>query len=569
MRYIFAIEFAVFMLAIFALAAAFVARIRWCWLRVTISMLIALICAFLVTLAADYESRRDWLNAMYPTLMTAAWTCGAAACLGAAILPIAVLWPRGPERAPLARSWRRVRIIQLVAILLALIVMTIAGRDWYVRRWIARIRTKNAAFIASVSPRPVAPPDDAGPAYRELYAKILRIEAAQGREIDGDTMLDGDSDMPEWLKNVYEPTFDVNEPEVLAFCARQRRNVVAAIAASRRRGATLSLPGSTSLDDSALDGMDELRALHALTALEARRQARQGNALDCWECLSCMARLQQHASLQGHVTWAQVEKSLEYGRLTVVEAILFEPALDAGRFPFPLVDDRFSHLPASADAECLNTVQTLDILCASDLGELDNDPRWFSAEQQRLLNGAWPMLMVYRAYRRVFVLADGLATMPSNLKTYRQIARKLPSDQSDKESAWIHDFDDPSTSELASWAWCAPTTLYTTAIRSDANRRLTAVGIAAAGFLARKGRYPSSVSELVPDFLAEIPIDPWDGQPIRIRHLDDGLVIYSIGWNGIDDGGVDYADEPFWSPDQVFCLGSAYRQRRLESAEAP
>ena len=121
---------------------------------------------------------------------------------------------------------------------------------------------------------------------------------------------------------------------------------------------------------------------------------------------------------------------------------------------------------------------------------------------------------------------------------------------------------------MASRAWHAPIAIYTTAVRADADRQLAAIGIAAAGFLARNGRYPTSVTELVPDFLAKIPRDPWDGESIRMRGLDDGLVVYSVGQNKVDEGGVNDPEQPTWSPDQAFCLGSAYRQRRLEPAEA-
>jgi hypothetical protein len=34
-----------------------------------------------------------------------------------------------------------------------------------------------------------------------------------------------------------------------------------------------------------------------------------------------------------------------------------------------------------------------------------------------------------------------------------------------------------------------------------------------------------------------VPTDLYDGQPLRLRRLDDGLVIYSVGPDGKDDGG--------------------------------
>jgi hypothetical protein len=52
------------------------------------------------------------------------------------------------------------------------------------------------------------------------------------------------------------------------------------------------------------------------------------------------------------------------------------------------------------------------------------------------------------------------------------------------------------------------------------------------------GTYPVKVAELVPQYLAKVPHDIIDGQPLRYRlEGTDGFVIYSIGWNRKDDGG--------------------------------
>jgi hypothetical protein len=57
------------------------------------------------------------------------------------------------------------------------------------------------------------------------------------------------------------------------------------------------------------------------------------------------------------------------------------------------------------------------------------------------------------------------------------------------------------------------------------------------------GGLPVALTELVPDYLAAIPHDLMDGQPIRYRRLEDGgCRVWSIGKDRIDDGGV--AREP-------------------------
>jgi hypothetical protein len=53
----------------------------------------------------------------------------------------------------------------------------------------------------------------------------------------------------------------------------------------------------------------------------------------------------------------------------------------------------------------------------------------------------------------------------------------------------------------------------------------------------RADRWPASVEDLKPDLLKVIPLDPFDGKPIRFAKTADGVVIYSVGMDGSDDGG--------------------------------
>ena len=58
-------------------------------------------------------------------------------------------------------------------------------------------------------------------------------------------------------------------------------------------------------------------------------------------------------------------------------------------------------------------------------------------------------------------------------------------------------------------------------------------------FRIANGKYPSALEELAPKLLDKVPIDVCDGQPLRYRSLQDGrFVLYGVGWNEKDDGGV-------------------------------
>ncbi len=51
---------------------------------------------------------------------------------------------------------------------------------------------------------------------------------------------------------------------------------------------------------------------------------------------------------------------------------------------------------------------------------------------------------------------------------------------------------------------------------------------------------PESLEMLVGEFIDRVPVDPFDGEPIRYRRLEEGgYAVYMIGKDGIDDGGLD------------------------------
>ena len=51
--------------------------------------------------------------------------------------------------------------------------------------------------------------------------------------------------------------------------------------------------------------------------------------------------------------------------------------------------------------------------------------------------------------------------------------------------------------------------------------------------------YPETLDTLAPQFIAKLPHDIINGQPLKYRRMQDGLfVLYSVGWNETDDGGT-------------------------------
>src|SRR5438132_6345599 len=74
--------------------------------------------------------------------------------------------------------------------------------------------------------------------------------------------------------------------------------------------------------------------------------------------------------------------------------------------------------------------------------------------------------------------------------------------------------------------------------RTRAQMRLIIVTLAAERYRKANGKWPESLSVLVPKYLKEVPTDPYDGARLRFRRVDGGVVVYSIGADRLDNGGT-------------------------------
>jgi hypothetical protein len=67
---------------------------------------------------------------------------------------------------------------------------------------------------------------------------------------------------------------------------------------------------------------------------------------------------------------------------------------------------------------------------------------------------------------------------------------------------------------------------------------LARTGVALEQHRLAQGEYPQTLEALAPRFINRVPQDPIGGQPFRYRLTQDKhFILYSLGWNGKDDGG--------------------------------
>jgi hypothetical protein len=83
---------------------------------------------------------------------------------------------------------------------------------------------------------------------------------------------------------------------------------------------------------------------------------------------------------------------------------------------------------------------------------------------------------------------------------------------------------------------------------NEATLRCAQVGVAVKRYRTAHNQLPVSLDELVPQYLDAVPLDPYDGKPLRYVTRDDGAIVWSIFEDEIDNAGVEFdADGYQWT----------------------
>jgi hypothetical protein len=107
--------------------------------------------------------------------------------------------------------------------------------------------------------------------------------------------------------------------------------------------------------------------------------------------------------------------------------------------------------------------------------------------------------------------------------------------------------------------------------RSRAQLRGAFVAVAAERYRLARGHWPDQLEALKEaGYLQKVPTDLYDGQPLRLRRLEDGLVIYSVGPDGEDNGGhIDFRKPAAAGTDIGVRLWDVARRRQPPAPPKP
>lgn len=429
---------------------------------------------------------------------------------------------RAREGAPAGKSWAFRRLLLGGGVFAALTAMTFWAIDDGVRGRIQTLRAEAGAMaLAAAAPR-VPDSENAAPLYQEAFESLMALR-------------DKPPVSEEWLEKWLD-----KGPELAELNGADLQGLLAASAgdlALLRRAA--SMPGCHFVRNTGnlyailLPELAAFRMGSQWLALEARAAAARGDLALAFGNAAAISRMAVHVSQEPFVISALVGIALEGQAALLVDALLStaQPARRdlAALEALPPVSYRMQ-MQRALRAEMASGLEILALLSGSG-GSLPD----LESEAGPALGGIAPLW-------RVFLFESELNHYRKAMQEYvNWLSLPYPEARPQVEAARgkIEAKRTITGRILLPALW----RLFESVPRADASRRLARAAAAVAAFRDGEGRYPERLEELRPKYAERIPQDPFDGRPLRLARKGTGVVVYSVGLNGKDDGG-DLSNDP-------------------------
>jgi hypothetical protein len=410
----------------------------------------------------------------------------------------------GPGLARPATAWPSVKLwLGFGGAALAL-GFTFWNMDLATRADLAIARQEAGALLLALNPPPVAEAENAARVY---------AEATKGL---------GETIRSPWIGAPHRANW--MDPYVVELVKKHEDSL-----ALLRKAAAMprcNFGHQRTLLDAVSDHPERVKFLRAATflAVDARVKAAQGNLPRAFEDISALLGINRHMA--------------GFSLFWVGEGSAWRTLEDVLRLAPPGKEP----LPALAIPELVPLVGKIreeQALLGMIMPAAASQPS-LVLEQIRRNDGLWAALALNAAIipARVFLIPDDLVMMHKLIEEYQKSPR---SSQDETPKDWA---------DLGQSVATGPTSLYgviyvrpkhekllVDGAALAALRHTARAGLAAAAYHRKHGRYPERLEQLVPEFLPAMPVDPRDGQPLRIRHFNDGAVVYGPQDSAAAEGG--------------------------------
>jgi len=529
-------------LLLVATLLACIGRLRWRWLRRTLGVAVALVPLVALTgltvlaglMQFAWRINDRWF---YPLLcLTILYALGAAA-----------LFLRGLRResegvAVAAATWPQGRLAMALGVFIGLQMTTLWGIDMQVQQRLAGLRSEARALALSVAPAPIPDAENAALIYAEAFEAMKFTEdweQAWHEKWWYWNALDESADVS-W-NDPSSPKCNYQDPDLESFL-RHQAGVLAALREAAARpdcyfDRAYYIRPSLCLR---LRGLQEMHDGAKLLALSARWNVAHGQIDAAMTDIKALCGMAEHVSNEPNWFCLNCAAGIDHWAIDALSAALARGQVAPDDLAGLRMGEGISYQQLLQRALRIDEARFLDIVY--EVG-VQQEFDWLGAF-------AYPrpgcgVRACLGRINQLFLLEDDLA----NIRQYYDWLRWLAVEPyyHAKQLNRYEEFED----SVRSHAGCLTRAfgpggialVAQNAATADARRRVARVAVTAARYQAEQRGLPEGLEELTPDFIAAVPIDPFDGKPLKFKRTKRGLTIYSIGPDMIDDNGTPFDEE--------------------------
>jgi hypothetical protein len=440
------------------------------------------------------------------------WFAGAlglfvADCLGIAIIGI-MARPPHPGMAPRAVTWPRMVLAAGWVVSVLLMQMTAWNLDMAVRARASILAVEADALWLATAPAVVSEEQNAGPLYEKAFARL-----------DNDS-LRGVENSPIGMN----ATFDPKEPATVAYLTRQ-----ASTLELLRKAA--AMPCCRFEDDLTVKSFEKFkppingeRMAANVLSLDSRRELAEGRVPNAIADVAAIFRMSRHFMPRPGVMAGMVAVGVDAVAASALQEIL--PAVSHPRE----IADLSPQALGSLRRMSWRTFQSEERLMLDFLGA----PQHVGGEGSEVahsLAAADPLLHVVLVSDELDAWLEVIDTCKqATRQQYFKIAQEV--NHVEEKNRATHAHKGMFTSILAP----SVTRSLQAIAKGEASDACVEIALAMTRYRLDHGSLPDHLPDLVPAYLDSVPLDPFDGQPLRLIVKDNRWIIYSVGTSGKDAG---------------------------------
>jgi hypothetical protein len=496
--------------AVWLLTAALIAlagrrQRRWAQFLIAALALPLPAYAFVMTWLALQHSGE---SAQPMVLYVVSWT--ALANVGVLILFFIGLWRGGLPAEPRARTWKPARLAVAGVVAGLLVALTLWTMTNALLSRVAALRAEAGTLALAAAPARLPDHENAARNY-EAAAELLREAWRPG----------DDEKLAAWLA---AERLNPDDADLRDYLRRRRAGIDLIDKATSLPGCRFDTSPAEILG--AMPGIGQVRAAAEVLALESRDFAARGIGIEgrdqylhrgiegALTRIDQLRRMAQHLAGNANVNSMLAAAALESRALTTLDRVLVEGVKDTANIPSR------------------------------------EEPSLYRADLRRALRMEQAL-----AYGRLAGIAEqasgyGLVWLDDDLAAHEALFRRL-----------TEELAKPYPECLRGWAGVeaqlrrlpgvlhrlttpAYTMLLPAVARADASRGVAHFAVAVARYCRDQHQLPARAEDVVSKgYLSQVPTDPFTGEPLKLKAIADGVVVYSVGTDGVDDGGAPLTED--------------------------